>query len=353
MLELLAGLMRDAALECVAEAEQESEQEAGAGGRAWAHGRELYQAYLRLLSVRHASSTLRHLLMHGVAVAVRLEQSVLWPSQQRCALLQPQHELAEPLSRRLLRECGAFSQLASMLHAQPRGGTCLALCLQALRTLPLLTWGSPHAVAAFAAAVGFDQLLLLLLHACDDAPPPVMVALLFNWLAAAPAQLDTVAPPPLPALAPPGVAMPAAMPTAAANGAANADADANAASADADADADAAGGAWAEPDASTVQVAEVASLLLALLPYCAAALQLRLLGKIGLLLKSSVLNRSLCCEVQIPRKLLQLLASVEGQLESERLQGAVLKVFRHLATYYSLLTTYCLLLTTSYLLIYY
>ena len=55
---------------------------------------------MRLLSVRHASSTLRHLLMHGVALAVRLEQSVLWPSQQRCALLQPQHELAEPLSRR-------------------------------------------------------------------------------------------------------------------------------------------------------------------------------------------------------------------------------------------------------------
>ena len=67
-----------------------------------------------------------------------------------------------------------------MLHAQPRGGTCLALCLQTLRTLPLLTWGSPQAVGAFAAAVGFDQLLLLLLHACDDAPPPVMVALLFN-----------------------------------------------------------------------------------------------------------------------------------------------------------------------------
>ena len=44
--------------------------------------------------MRHASSTLRHLLMHGVALAVRLEQSVLWPSQQRCALLQPQHELA-------------------------------------------------------------------------------------------------------------------------------------------------------------------------------------------------------------------------------------------------------------------
>ena len=98
------------------------------------------------------------------------------------------------------------------------------------------------------------------------------------------------------------------------------------ASADADADADAAGGAWAEPDTSTVMVPEVASLLLALLPHCAGALQLRLLGKIGMLLKSSVLNRSLCCEVQIPRKLLQLLASVEGQPESERLQGAVLKV---------------------------
>ena len=67
-----------------------------------------------------------------------------------------------------------------MLHAQPRGGTCLSLCLQTLRTLPLLTWGSPQAVGAFAAAVGFDQLLLLLLHACDDAPPPVMVALLFD-----------------------------------------------------------------------------------------------------------------------------------------------------------------------------
>ena len=124
--------------------------------------------------------------------------------------------------------------------------------------------------------------------------------------------------------------MPAAAPNGAADPDAGADAgtDAHAASADADADADAdaAGGAWAEPDASTVMVPEVASLLLALLPHCTGALQLRLLGKIGMLLKSSVLNRSLCCEVQLPRKLLQLLASVEGQPESERLQGAVLKV---------------------------
>ena len=105
-----------------------------------------------------------------------------------------------------------------------------------------------------------------------------------------------------------------------------ASADADAASADADALADAAGGAWAGAATSTVMVPEVASLLLALLPHCAGALQLRLLGKIGMLLKTSVLNRSLCCDVQIPRKLLQLLASVEGQPESERLQGAVLKV---------------------------
>ena len=53
--------------------------------------------------------------------------------------------------------------------------------------------------------------------------------------------------------------------------------------------------------ASTVQVPEVASLLLSLLPHCAPPLQLQLLTRLGRLLHASVLNRSRCCEVKLLR----------------------------------------------------
>ena len=74
-------------------------------------------------------------------VLVRAEEAVLWARNQRRALLQPQHELAEPTSRRLLRECCAFTQMSSMLHAHPRGAACLSLGHQVLRVMPALTWG--------------------------------------------------------------------------------------------------------------------------------------------------------------------------------------------------------------------
>ena len=119
---------------------------------------------------------LQRALLRSAAAVVAAERALLRSRADR-----------EPVSQRLLRDCGVFIQALTIVNGAPRGAAAATMCRALLRLLPSLLWGSAHAHHDFARTIGFDQLLQLLLATSDGAPDERTVALLFNALAQHPA----------------------------------------------------------------------------------------------------------------------------------------------------------------------
>ena len=292
-------LLRHAALECRLEGELQGQHvvadDPPSSLPAWAIGVRLYGRYVELLAPSAGCTRgLRSLLLDGLdrvvhAEAAALQEGASWS-------VHPQAAIGESFSQRLLRECGVWVHLFAALDAEAAISTpsFVDLLLHVLEVLPMLTWGAPSAQAAFASAVGHEKMLQLLLLSGKPVGQPV-IARVFDWFAGAPAQVDHECA----ARTPLGTRR------------------------------DRRAFAWSAGHASIVQVGEVSSLLLALLPQTDDELQLAMLQRLGTLLDASILNRSRGSELRLLRGMLQLLLNPL----SEATQRALLRALTPLASH--------------------
>ena len=318
----LAGLLCHAALECRLEASLQGRPLAPEAITepslpAWGIAARLYRCVVRAFADRGKPHALRLLLMRCVKLAVHAEAARL---QQSVAIHRHQ-ALGECISQRLLRECGLVRQLVATLDRThddeaasakkggvdaiaPGGAGYVDLLLGALDTLPVVTWGVSHPPPAFEAT------WLKLLRRAGTPPLRPLVCGLFNWFAEAPAQFDHAA------------AVARWLSTGVDDGSSgSADEPPPRVSAEPY--------AWGHPQASTIQVARVARLILALVPSCEPPLQVAALDRLGALLDGSILNRSRCAEVRLLHQMLRLLATPL----SEAGQVALLRALTPLASH--------------------
>ena len=271
------ALLCHAALECRLEGELQgqlavAEQSMAVESvSAWSLAVELFSSFVRLIAstVDGGSHALRLMALQGTTALIHQEAL-----QLQCCAIHPHQPLSESLAQRLLRECGLFAAIGSLLDAEQAPGDMASesyaqTLSQVLAALPMLTWGSPQAQAAFLAVLSQERLAELLQRA--GTPPDLpLVSRVFNWFAGTPSQMDHEQ------IVQRGGQLVHAT-------------------------------AWAAPQLATVHAAEVAKLLLLLLKSCEEPLQLLLLQQIGQLLEASILNRTRCSEIRLLRRMLQLL----------------------------------------------
>ena len=292
-------LLRHAALECRLEGELQgllvTSDSISSYMPAWAIGVRLFSSFAGLLAPSlDQPRELRGLLLDSIERLVHSEAAAL--QQGASTLIHPQQAIGESFSQRLLRECGIWTHILAALDAEAElsAPSFVEMLLHVLDMLPVLTWGGAHAQSAFMSAIGHEKMLQLLLRA--GAPTDVsVVARLFNWFAGAAAQVDHCSA----AAVPLGTRL------------------------------DAEAFAWSVPGASIVQMADVAQLLLVLLPHMEEPLQLDLLQRLGTLLEASILNRSRCSALRLLRQMLQLLSTPL----SDATQRALLRALTPLASH--------------------